>query len=146
MNALAKLSVAVQVALLNVTLTLAAESSDKISESAKQLDESIDRVEAKVIAPEVGRILEVEPALVETALVKQKHKLSGIALAKVLSDKTREPLEKLLEKPVEFNWVTALKDAGVSAETLMEQIDGWYTEISFVMLEHRDRSKGKRKK
>src|SRR5215218_1184304 len=95
--------------LFAMSVAFAGSPSERLSETAQSLDDSVQTVELNKILPDIAKLLKTETAVVEKAIFYQSLKLSDVALGKFISEKAKEPLADLLKPATDWNKVLAEK-------------------------------------
>jgi hypothetical protein len=111
--------------------------ADVLRETSVALDETVRNVELKRVVPELARILKMDPAAVDKAMVEKKYKLSGVVLAKFISEKSNQPVEELLKEAMEPDWIPILRKHNLNEIDAEAYIDNLHSEIAFAMLDYR---------
>lgn len=122
-------------------VSAATPTVSKVKESAKILDDTLRLEHLKKVTGDLGRVLKIDTAVVEKALITQKIKLSDLALAKFISEKLNQPIEELLTTSASTDWEALLKTANVSSKEILEHMENLHSEVAFLMLDFRDKKK-----
>ena len=128
--------------LLILSFSIQAQGASRFRETAKGLDQIVEKADLKVILPQLAQILKMDAAIVRKAMLDDHHKLSTLALAHLIEEKGGESASSLLQSAKELPWVTLLTAVGISDQVADEYLDSVYAEVAFLMLDHR----GKRKR
>jgi hypothetical protein len=134
-----KTTIQILIAVL-VTLTTqvyAGAPSQQLMDASQNLNEAIKNVELKQVIPDLASALKVESSIVEKGMVENKHKLSDLALAKFVADKTSKSVDSFMNVSSETEWVDVLAQNKISDSDVQEYLDGLQTEVAFLMLDHR---------
>jgi hypothetical protein len=102
----------------------------------------IAKADFKTIIPPLAVILKMEAADLRKAMLDERRKFSSLAFARLVADKTGKPVTTVLQNSPEPEWVLLLQELNISEKETQEFLDGLYSEVAFLMLDHR--SKGKR--
>ena len=111
-----------------------------LSEVSSTLNSTIQKAEVKndlrKILPDLARTLDVKSEVLEKAMLNEKLKLSDVAMAKFISDKTAESIDTYLTSANALDWDSALKKAGVKESEAEEYLDNMQTEVALVMMDY----------
>jgi hypothetical protein len=119
------------------TQVFAGAPSQQLMNASESLNDAIKNVELKKVIPDLATALKVDTATVRTAMVEKQHKLSDIAMAKFMADKTGKAVDSFINVTTEAQWVDVLNQNNVTDADAQEYLDGLQTEVAFLMLDHR---------
>ena len=108
-----------------------------LQQTASALDETINDVETKIIVNGLAEKVGVEAKIAKDALLDKKLKLSQLALAKFVSEKSASELSTVLEH-LPSDWQDYLKSSNVSEREAEEYLDALQTEVALLMLDYRE--------
>jgi hypothetical protein len=134
--ALLQLSSVVLLILSLASTASAAPRLTPLQSAAQELDGTIKKLKIKSIAPELGKVLKLEPGIAEKLLVEEKVKLSTLALAKFAADKTGKPLR---EFTATTNWEERLSNENLNPKDAVEYLGKVESEVAFAMLDFRQK-------
>jgi hypothetical protein len=122
-----------------VFLTAFAQAAqDRIQAAMSELDNTVKAWDMKKIAPQTAKVLNMDADLVRKAVIEQHATLSSLVCAKLVADKTGEPVAKVLESARAGAWTTVFKKASIAEDAALEQMDTMQQEVAFMTLEMRD--------
>lgn len=127
---------------LCITVPNSIQSAERFRETAKGLDQMIAKADFKTIIPHLADVLKMDVAAVRKAMLDERRKLSSIAFARLVAEKTGKPVATILQNSPEPEWARLLQELNISEKETEEYLDGVYSEVAFLMLDHR--GKGKR--
>lgn len=117
------------------------QTSERFRETAKTIDQLIVKADFGSILPHLAAVLKMETPDLKKAMVDDRRKLSSLALAKLLEEKTNKPALSFFPDGAEPDWAALLKEGNVSDKEADEYLDNIYSEVAFLMLDHRSKKK-----
>ncbi len=121
--------------LFSIALAFAGTPAERLSETAQNLDDSVQNVELNKILPDIAKLLKTETAVVEKAIFYQNVKLSDVALGKFVAERASVALPEIL-KPA-TDWSKMLGEKKLSLDEAREYLDNFSSEVAFLVFENR---------
>jgi hypothetical protein len=109
--------------------------SDAVIRNGQQSKDLVPPVPLSLLSPVAADILKIDESKLRKLLLKDHEKLSRIAYARLLADRTKVSWAdalKSLEKDDELN---VLQKTGISLSDIHEKLDHLYTELAFAALD-----------
>ena len=108
-----------------------------LSDISDTLNSSIVNSPLHEILPDLAKVLNVDPALLRKAMVDSALRLSDVACAKFMSEKTGQPITDFFKIATPLEWVETLTRYNLKEKDAADYLDVLQTEVAFMMLDHR---------
>lgn len=111
---------------------------------SESLDDSIHSVKLEIILPSLAKTMSLEKAVLEKAMVENKLKLSDVAIAKLLAEKSNSKIDNFLTPTVAGDWPGQLKKNNLTEQDAEDYLDNLQTEVALMMLDFREKRESRK--
>ena len=116
-----------------------AASRGDVQEYAEMVNDTIEHAEVVKIVPPLSKLLAVDEPQSQKALVESNFKLSDVALAKLVSQKSGKPFDTILTPESVADWLPVLKANDVSETEAETYLDNFQSEVALIMFDYREK-------